>query len=690
MTIRLFVVSALIAGGACARPAAQAPLSVRMLQAEAGRGITADQLAPLDEGLRSADAEVRRRAVRALGRFERRELIGKVAPLVDDGDARVQQEAINALGQLAHEPASVAEVQALLLALAPRVSSATWPVVAATLGRLPYQDVEQLRRAEAALAKELPNGNERSRGVDGLLGATRGLESLLRLSRKIAPLTDATLAGLRQAAVVSGGSGGDAARLVEVRRMAWLALNTLGVDQILISAGIADPDEEVRRLAVAALAAEPAVADRRPLLQKALGDANPRVRYEALRVWGRELPGVSCAPVQTALRDEGPHVRLLAIDLLGAGCPSAESPAAALHSLALLLSSSPGAWHAPSHALVSLARVAPGQATALLAGFVAHPTWQVRMYAARAAGILGATAALQTLARDRHDNVREAAVTALAELKRPETAGAAIDALTHQDYQLVMSAARALRVIAPAQREPAVAALLAALARISAEQRDTSRDPRLAILERLQELGSKEVVGAVEPYLRDFDPRVAAQAAAVLKAWTGVTRVAEPSSPRPAPPLDADAIAALPGTTLRITMAGKGSFTLRLLDAEAPLTLLRVIGLARAGYYNGLTFHRIAANFVIQGGSPGANEYMGDGAYLRDEVGLVSHRRGTIGISTRGRDTGDAQIFVNVIDSRRLDHLYTVLGDVIGGMDLVDRILEGDVIEQVEVIPAPR
>ena len=64
------------------------------------------------------------------------------------------------------------------------------------------------------------------------------------------------------------------------------------------------------------------------------------------------------------------------------------------------------------------------------------------------------------------------------------------------------------------------------------------------------------------------------------------------------------------------------------------------------------------------------------------------HLRGTVGISTRGRDTGDAQIFVNLVDSPRLDHLYTVFGTVIDGMDVVDGVLEGDVIERVELVGA--
>ncbi|MGC4085427.1 MAG: aminotransferase class I/II-fold pyridoxal phosphate-dependent enzyme [Vicinamibacterales bacterium] len=111
---------------------------------------------------------------------------------------------------------------------------------------------------------------------------------------------------------------------------------------------------------------------------------------------------------------------------------------------------------------------------------------------------------------------------------------------------------------------------------------------------------------------------------------------------------------------------------------------MRFAQLAASGYYNRLTFHRVVPNGIIQGGSPGANEYSSDAPYMRDEVGQWPHVRGALGISTRGRDTGDAQIFIDLVDNPRYDHTYTVFAQVLNGMDVVDRIIEGDVIESVD------
>ena len=133
-------------------------------------------------------------------------------------------------------------------------------------------------------------------------------------------------------------------------------------------------------------------------------------------------------------------------------------------------------------------------------------------------------------------------------------------------------------------------------------------------------------------------------------------------------------------------MSNGGVIEARLFTDEAPATTARFIQLARQGYYNGLSFWRVVPGFVLQGGSPGSNEYFGDGPFMRDELGLRTHARGTLGISTRGRDTGDAQLFINLVDNPRLDHNFTVFAEITAGMDVVDAILEGDVIDRFDVL----
>ena len=91
---------------------------------------------------------------------------------------------------------------------------------------------------------------------------------------------------------------------------------------------------------------------------------------------------------------------------------------------------------------------------------------------------------------------------------------------------------------------------------------------------------------------------------------------------------------------------------------------------------------------MVQGGGPGSTEYIGDRVFMRDELGRRTHGRGTIGISSRGRDTGDAQWFINLVDNPLLDHEYTVFGRIERGRAVAERIIEGDRIARVQVIEA--
>jgi cyclophilin family peptidyl-prolyl cis-trans isomerase len=209
------------------------------------------------------------------------------------------------------------------------------------------------------------------------------------------------------------------------------------------------------------------------------------------------------------------------------------------------------------------------------------------------------------------------------------------------------------------------------------------------LLERVNEEADAAHALAIAELATDFDCTVA-QAAATIAARFGPTSGLAPKCTRLPVRLPPDAVALALGrdVRLRVVMAdssGGGSFVVRLRGDVAPIMAARILELARAHYYDGLTWQRVEPDFVIQGGSPRANEYVGNPRFIRDELGTVPHVRGTVGMSTRGHDTGDAQWFVNLRDNLRLNPDYTIFGEVVEGIDVVDGVLEGDVIARIEV-----
>ena len=713
------VVAFVFGGLAPAAAQSEAAEKHAIVAAEDRRAQTADALQALLQGAASPRAAIQQLAVRALGRLERPELADAIIPLMAARRPSIRAEAANALGQaVSRTPEQAAAAsERLLERLTLEKDAAVRGAICETLGRLPYTTATDVQRVEAALydatwrgtPRRAPGANDRLANPappQALTGAVKGLEALLRLRAKISKPAAHTIERLRVLAIGSlppkgasrpAGSGraGAARRpasglhpAASVRRLAVAALVAVRDASVdVFEAALADPDEEVQRLALAGLAGiEPADARTKALFRELLVNPLPVVRYEALRAYGRRWLADGCAPVVSAVADVT-LLALLAIDLLGGNCPESENVGAVLAAVADKVGRSGAddrAWQRPARALVALARIDTIAAARRLPEFVMHSIWQVRMYAARAAAMLGDETALRRLSRDARDNVREAAIGGLSRVVGHQADEVYLAALERPDYQGIMAAARALG--GTPDRDRAVAVLLKALARLTAEDRDTSRDPRAAILERLRELGSPANAGALLPYLADFDPRIAKLAADTLSAWTGQPHAAQTTVMRTSPPPSAQALEEVAGLTARVTMRGLGSFEMRLLSDDAPASVARFVRLAREGYYDGLTFHRVVPNFIIQGGSPGANEYAGDGPYMRDELGLRSNARGTVGVSTRGRDTGDAQFYVNLVDNPRLDHDYTVFAEVTRGMEIVQAVLEGDVIERIEIL----
>jgi cyclophilin family peptidyl-prolyl cis-trans isomerase/HEAT repeat protein len=632
---------------------AQTRLAV--LQAEDRRAPTANDLAVLRSGARSGDPQVARAGVRALGRLERPTLIIDLLPLLRSANADVRAEAANAIGQAAapwkSDPpkSATATLDGALAGLAARLRVESDTDVRAalseTIGRLPYVTPTQVDKADQVLVDMAM----RAESVTDRLGVAKAFEALVRISRKLRPPSADAQATLKQFVTPNAGEATGGAR---VRRLALEALITGGLaDEPVVAAALKDPDSQVRR--IAARGAKPEA------LRAAVHDESPIVRIEALRQLTARKSTDICAAAEAAAADRELQVALVALDQL-AGCGNSPEAIALLDRVVADMSDAGSlrGWHRAAHALLSLASASPEHGAAVLPQFTNSAVWQLRMYGARAAASLQNREVLESLAtRDEDDNVREAAVDAVRRLYGHDADRVYIAQLMRSGYQILRAAAVALADTP--NRDSAVPALRSALERLLAEKKDNSHDARKAIATTLTGLGESVNPSVHEPFTK----------------------------PGSVSDLNADDLRRLASPRARITMRGIGTFELALFTIQAPATVLRFARLASAGYFNGLTFHRVVPNFVIQGGSPGANEYIGDSPFMRDELGLWPHVRGAVGISTRGRDTGDAQIFVDLVDNPRLDHDYTVFAQVLNGIDVVDRILEGDVIERVEIIP---
>ena len=118
---------------------------------------------------------------------------------------------------------------------------------------------------------------------------------------------------------------------------------------------------------------------------------------------------------------------------------------------------------------------------------------------------------------------------------------------------------------------------------------------------------------------------------------------------------------------------------------DAPMTVDNFIELAKKKYFDGIIFHRIVPNFVAQGGDPRGDGGGGPGYQIRCEINPRQYDRGTMGMALSGKDTGGSQFFFCHAPQPHLDGGYTIFGQVIAGMETVDKLTRGDVIERIVV-----
>jgi peptidyl-prolyl cis-trans isomerase B (cyclophilin B) len=130
----------------------------------------------------------------------------------------------------------------------------------------------------------------------------------------------------------------------------------------------------------------------------------------------------------------------------------------------------------------------------------------------------------------------------------------------------------------------------------------------------------------------------------------------------------------------------RGPIRVELAPEKAPLTVANFVNLAKRGFYNGLSFHRVINDFMIQGGCPEGSGRGGPGYRFEDEANNgLRHDRGVLSMANAGPNTNGSQFFITHVATPWLDGKHTVFGKVVAGLDAVDAVKQGDTIKSVTI-----
>jgi cyclophilin family peptidyl-prolyl cis-trans isomerase/HEAT repeat protein len=271
---------------------------------------------------------------------------------------------------------------------------------------------------------------------------------------------------------------------------------------------------------------------------------------------------------------------------------------------------------------------------------------------------------------------------ALAAFKPLNMATVASAQLNERDIIIRSTAADILGDLPPSEEN--TRALIAAWPQTT---NDPLNDAALSILDALGKQKSEAANEQIKEALKSDDHLIRRRAVAVLKANGAGDFSAQIGTVHTRNTLTDyyRALARIGKSVRAVVTTSKGSFTMELLPEAAPLTVDNFVQLAQRDYFRNITIHRVVPNFVIQDGDPRGDGNGGPGYTIRCEINQVPYDRAAVGMALSGKDTGGSQWFVTHSPQPHLDGGYTVFGRVVAGMDVVDKIVRGDVIQSVEI-----
>lgn len=615
-----------------------------------GRVGLASGVAPLVARVQDPDPEVRAMVAFALGLIGDGAAVVPLTAALDDPDPLVKGRAAHALGLIGADKASAAAapIGAMVKALVDGGALATVPADDAATTQ---PETEAVRRGLLALAA--------LRSYDGL--ATAVLDAQGRPRSAWWPVAQAL------------------SRVGDDRAVP--ALVELVSSPSPFTAGYAVRGLGQRKAVQAAAVLLPLLESSRPV--------HPQVRVSAVRAAGQLREAQAVTPL-LALLERKDLSRSLELEILTAlGELGADAAEPAL--IDRITARSP---YVRAAALGALSKVDVVSFTTVLSGLDPDADWRVRAALADALTVLhpdNASPMLQRLLADKDARVWPAAIRAWSTLKLPGLEQHLSSGLSRDDVGVRAAAAELI-----AARK--LAGLREAL--VAAEQRarsDSSGEARWAALTALATLDAAAARAAMQEALTDRDWALRLRAARWLVAQEGSSDALARIRPAPTSvPAEVYAATRLITPTYSPQVyveTAKGTIQVELAVLDAPLTVENFVTLARKGYFDGLQIHRVVPAFVVQDGDPRGDGSGGPGYSIRDELNDRPYLRGTVGMALSGPDTGGSQWFITHAPQPHLEGKYTVFGQVVSGMEVVDRLEMGDTITRIRVwdgVTAPR